>query len=373
MRRSRRLGSWVVAAVAAVTLPAVVCVPAWSAEPPPAPSSDAGPPSDEDVEKADEAAAEAAEEVAAITAKLEKAEERLEAIQLQVSEAVAAHELAERRLTAAEEAEQRAQDELSAAQAAHASATEALAGEAAQLYMQGGGLQDLTTLLLSPPNTMSDLAFVLDGNARRAQRQLDRATAAEWQATVRAEELSRARDARESAAGRAATTRASTEEEAEEASAEAARLGEEQERLATRLAELEKGAADLARQREAAAGLGSALVGVQAGDASGAGPAAAQRIARDAMPAFGWDDDEFACLVTLWHFESGWSWSATNRSSGAYGIPQALPGWKMASAGSDWLTNPATQIAWGLGYIDQVYGSPCTALKAFNSRSPHWY
>ena len=91
------------------------------------------------------------------------------------------------------------------------------------------------------------------------------------------------------------------------------------------------------------------------------------------MPARGWGAAEFTCLVTLWHAESGWSWSATNSSSGAYGIPQALPGWKMASAGSDWLTNPATQITWGLGYIEDVYGSPCAAYEKFLSRSPHWY
>ena len=69
------------------------------------------------------------------------------------------------------------------------------------------------------------------------------------------------------------------------------------------------------------------------------------------MASYRWDEAEFTCLVGLWHAESGWSWSATNPSSGAYGIPQALPGWKMASAGSDWLTNPATQITWGMDYI----------------------
>ena len=60
-------------------------------------------------------------------------------------------------------------------------------------------------------------------------------------------------------------------------------------------------------------------------------------------------------------------------AAGAYGIPQALRGWKMASAGSDWLTNPATQIEWGMGYMGSVYGSPCTAYETFLSRSPHWY
>jgi len=85
------------------------------------------------------------------------------------------------------------------------------------------------------------------------------------------------------------------------------------------------------------------------------------------------DASEWDCLDRLWTAESGWRWSAANPSSGAYGIPQALPGSKMASAGSDWLVNPRTQITWGLGYIQSRYGTPCAAWSAFQSRSPHWY
>jgi hypothetical protein len=70
---------------------------------------------------------------------------------------------------------------------------------------------------------------------------------------------------------------------------------------------------------------------------------------------------QFPCLDRLWKRESGWNYRAENRSSGAYGIPQALPGKKMASAGSDWKTNPATQIKWGLGYIKGRYDTPCGA------------
>jgi hypothetical protein len=92
------------------------------------------------------------------------------------------------------------------------------------------------------------------------------------------------------------------------------------------------------------------------------------------MGSYGWDTgSQFTCLVNLWNAESGWSWSATNPYSGAYGIPQALPAYKMSSAGSDWLTNPATQIRWGMGYISGRYGDPCTAWDTFLSRSPHWY
>jgi hypothetical protein len=86
---------------------------------------------------------------------------------------------------------------------------------------------------------------------------------------------------------------------------------------------------------------------------------------------YGWDMGEFQCLVDLWNRESGWDENAYNSSSGATGIPQALPGSKMASAGDDWATNPATQIEWGLGYIDGVYGSPCAAWS--HSESVGWY
>jgi hypothetical protein len=86
-----------------------------------------------------------------------------------------------------------------------------------------------------------------------------------------------------------------------------------------------------------------------------------QQIASGMLGSFGWGQDQFSCLVSLWNVESGWNPSASNPSSGAYGIPQALPGSKMASAGPDWQTNPATQIRWGLGYIQGLYGSPCAA------------
>ncbi|WP_202388337.1 lytic transglycosylase domain-containing protein [Nocardioides flavescens] len=84
-------------------------------------------------------------------------------------------------------------------------------------------------------------------------------------------------------------------------------------------------------------------------------------IAQALLPEFGFDQDQFGCLDSLWTRESGWNPSADNPSSSAYGIPQALPGSKMSSAGADWATNPVTQIRWGLGYIRDRYGSPCAA------------
>ncbi|KQO98876.1 hypothetical protein ASF30_12500 [Leifsonia sp. Leaf264] len=100
-------------------------------------------------------------------------------------------------------------------------------------------------------------------------------------------------------------------------------------------------------------------------------PGSAQAIAHDMMAPRGWGEDQFGCLVALWDRESGWNAAASNSSSGAYGIPQSLPGSKMASAGADWETNPATQIIWGLGYIQERYGDPCGAWA--HSESSGWY
>lgn len=100
-------------------------------------------------------------------------------------------------------------------------------------------------------------------------------------------------------------------------------------------------------------------------------PGSAQAIAYGMMPAYGFDDAQYNCLVALWGRESGWNVYAHNSSSGAYGIPQSLPGEKMASAGADWATNPATQITWGLGYITGRYGTPCGAWE--HSELKGWY
>ncbi|MWV50230.1 hypothetical protein GRS96_13225 [Rathayibacter sp. VKM Ac-2803] len=117
-----------------------------------------------------------------------------------------------------------------------------------------------------------------------------------------------------------------------------------------------------------------AALSTYAGRTDGMSPSQAQAYARSVMGNHGWGQDQMdSCLVPLWNGESGWRWNALNRSSGAYGIPQALPASKMATYGSDYQTNAATQIDWGLAYIADVYGSPCTAWSKWNSRSPHWY
>jgi hypothetical protein len=96
-----------------------------------------------------------------------------------------------------------------------------------------------------------------------------------------------------------------------------------------------------------------------------------QQIAQQMLGQYGWSSSQFSCLNPLWEHESGWSLTAQNPSSGAYGIPQALPGSQMATAGGDWQTNAATQIKWGLTYIQGRYGSPCGAWA--HEQSVGWY
>lgn len=96
-----------------------------------------------------------------------------------------------------------------------------------------------------------------------------------------------------------------------------------------------------------------------------------QQIAEQMLSQFGWSSSQFSCLQPLWALESGWNIYASNPSSGAYGIPQALPGSKMASAGPDWQGDAATQIRWGLSYIQGTYGSPCAAWS--HEEADGWY
>jgi hypothetical protein len=96
-----------------------------------------------------------------------------------------------------------------------------------------------------------------------------------------------------------------------------------------------------------------------------------REIGRALLAEFGFSADQFGCLDSLYTRESGWDVHADNPSSSAYGIPQSLPGSKMASAGADWEDNPVTQIRWGLGYIQDRYGSPCGAWA--HSESNGWY
>ncbi|CAL9289039.1 MULTISPECIES: transglycosylase SLT domain-containing protein [unclassified Streptomyces] len=112
-------------------------------------------------------------------------------------------------------------------------------------------------------------------------------------------------------------------------------------------------------------GASGAVMAVTA-PASAAAPTSAQAIAKKMVPA-----GQYQCFSKIVEHESGWDHTATNASSGAYGLVQALPASKMSTAGSDWKTNPATQIEWGLDYMNDRYGSPCGAWEFWQNN--HWY
>lgn len=122
------------------------------------------------------------------------------------------------------------------------------------------------------------------------------------------------------------------------------------------------------RQREAARRAALAAAASQiAASATGMRATAREMM----LSRYGWGDDEFVCFDSIIMRESSWRVNATNPTSGAYGLPQALPAAKMASAGDDWLTNPVTQISWALDYIKGRYGTPCQAWAFWQAHN--WY
>jgi hypothetical protein len=161
----------------------------------------------------------------------------------------------------------------------------------------------------------------------------------------------------ESAAAKAAVGKAAAEKAAAAKAAAA--------KAAAAKAAAAKAAAQQAAQQQAAQ---QTAVQQPAASAPSGSP---QQIAEQMLSQFGWSSGQFSCLQPLWAQESGWNIYASNPSSGAYGIPQALPGSKMASAGPDWQSNAATQIRWGLTYIQGTYGSPCAAWS--HEQADGWY
>ncbi|MFH8803444.1 transglycosylase SLT domain-containing protein [Streptomyces sp. NPDC017936] len=117
----------------------------------------------------------------------------------------------------------------------------------------------------------------------------------------------------------------------------------------------------------AAATAGMALTAAPAQAATGSSASEAKAIAHQMIP----DAAQFNAFSKIVEHESGWDVDATNASSGAYGLVQALPGNKMASAGADWKTNPKTQIKWGLDYMNERYGSPTAAWSFWQANG--WY
>ena len=140
----------------------------------------------------------------------------------------------------------------------------------------------------------------------------------------------------------------------------------QQQQLAAKKAAAAKAAAGKAAAAKAAAAKAAAVKSTVTTPSG-----SPEQIAERMLSQFGWSSSQFSCLQPLWEHESGWSVTAENPTSGAYGIPQSLPGAQMASAGADWQSNAATQIRWGLTYIHGRYGSPCGAWA--HEESDNWY
>ncbi|BCW61799.1 hypothetical protein [Arthrobacter sp. StoSoilB22] len=165
--------------------------------------------------------------------------------------------------------------------------------------------------------------------------------------------------AEKAAADKAAADQAAAEKAAADAAAKQAADA------AAAQAAAEKAAADAAAKQAADAAAAAAAAEAAAAAAAPKAvddPAAAKAYAASILGNYGWSAAEMTALNTLWEKESNWRTTATNASSGAYGIVQSLPAGKMASAGADWQTNYQTQIKWGLNYIKERYGSPSAAL-----------
>lgn len=158
---------------------------------------------------------------------------------------------------------------------------------------------------------------------------------------------------------------------AETAAEKAAAAKTAAEKAAATKAAAAKAAVAKAAAEKAAAEKAAAAKAKAAKPAAVNDPAGAQAYAASQLASYGWAPDQMQCLKTLWTKESDWKTTATNSSSGAYGIVQSLPAEKMASAGADYLTNYRTQINWGLDYIQERYQSPCGALNFHYANN--WY
>jgi hypothetical protein len=149
------------------------------------------------------------------------------------------------------------------------------------------------------------------------------------------------------------------------------RLAAVQDAIAQRKAAAKAAAARAGQSQAAQSQAARGQAAAQSPAVTTAASGSPQQIAQAMLGSFGWSSSQFSCLDPLWAHESGWSVSAYNAGSGAFGIPQALPGSRMASAGPDWQTNAATQIKWGLDYIKGTYGSPCGAWS--HEEATGWY
>lgn len=287
--------------------------------------------------------------------------------------------------------------------AATAEATKKQVGQiAAQLYKSGGDNGTVNLLLngeksdelLYKLGTMSQLTSQTVGLRDAAEIAANNASSLRAQADAALAERDRLSTEAEAALGAAEDAQAAVDAQVAEEKAHSATLYEQLASLKNTTAAAEQGyregqakiAEEAARKAAAdAAAADAAAAAAAASDSGGDGsswvpdsssvasPAEAQAYASSVLGNYGWGGDQFGCLVRLWNGESGWRVNAYNTDSGAYGIPQSLPANKMDSVGTDWRTNAATQITWGLIYISDRYGTPCNALSSWDARSPHWY
>ncbi|KQQ95302.1 hypothetical protein ASF62_01815 [Leifsonia sp. Leaf325] len=270
-----------------------------------------------------------------------------------------------------------------------------------------GGTESLTVQLLLDDSSDTDLLYRLGAMTKLTQQAAgleDRAESRSNEADALNAQAAVAEKARDKLAASAQKALGEAQAAEQEAGARLAAQKEASATLQAQLASLTAEAADVEKRytegeaaRKAAeaaaaaaaaeAAAAAAAAAEAAGDGGGGGggggatpiytgdvdsdPGAAQAYAAGAIGAYGWGADQFGCLQRLWNKESGWRADAYNASSGAYGIPQSLPGEKMATAGVDWRTSAATQINWGLSYIAQRYGSPCGAWD--HSVVWNWY
>ncbi|WP_157377040.1 hypothetical protein [Agromyces sp. Root1464] len=288
-------------------------------------------------------------------------------------------------------AEQRAATLDGQATAADAEATasgERLGRVGAMLARSGGA--DVTLRLLLADDTSTDLlqglsraaqlANIYGGVADRAEAAKAESASLSAQADVAEQERARLAEAAADAAEAAESAHAAAEAElaaqrvvVDTLYAQLASL-----RDSTAVLERQYRAGEELRQAEEARRLAAEAASGDTVDVGGAPPpgvvvdvAGAKAYAASAVARYGWGSGEYQCLLKLWTRESSWRADAYNASSGAYGIPQSLPGSKMASAGADWRTNAATQIEWGLSYIADRYGAPCGAWA--HSERFNWY
>ncbi|WP_439688871.1 phospholipase [Curtobacterium sp. SP.BCp] len=247
--------------------------------------------------------------------------------------------------------------------------TTLVAAGAAVLAVAGGGVlvgtQPALGEALGVPTASPTSAPALDGTALdRAQAQATISSAQVVLAdanhktdTAELEQRVDALDDYRTLSGAALTNRIASTVAATQQVAEASAAQDKSDVDAKRAA-AEQAAAEKAAAEKAAAEAAERARKLAAGNTVAGAKATASSLASS---QYGWGSDQFQCLDNLWTKESGWNYRAVNSNGGATGIPQALPGSKMATIGSDWQTNATTQIKWGLQYIADAYGTPCAA------------